>query len=117
MNLTTIKKLLASDETEEGYIAIERRSANQILGHVEELHAMLLGTEAAEITEQELKELLIRLCPDAKNVFRSSASVPSVMNIVAKHVFLTGAGDPRDIAIFRHSLKTLQETGKIPVKH
>lgn len=109
-----LKLLTVGDDTE--LIAINRKAAEDLSGYLETLHRMLLGVEECEQTADEFRDMLVRLYPDTKQIMQHTVGVNRVMVIVAEHLFLTGTGDPQDMARFRFQCKTLNETGKLSLK-
>lgn len=112
MNLEHAQKLLAVKEGAE-LIALNKKAAEDLSEHVTNLTTMLVGVEPCKLTVDEFRELMIRLCPDSKRLMEHTVGVSRIVNAVTEHLFLTGSGDPTDIAKFRHQLRVLEKTGKL----
>lgn len=112
MNLEHARKLLrVKDEAE--FIALNRKAAEDLDEHIVNITTMLVGVEECTQSVDEFRQLMIRLYPHSKVLMQHTAGIGRVIMAVAEHIFLTGSGDPEDVAKFRYQLKTLNDTGKL----
>ncbi len=114
MNLEHVRKLLhVKGDDPDAFIALNRKAAEDLDAHVVNLTTMLVGVEECTQSVDEFRLMMIRLCPDAKRLMQHTVGIARVIAAVAEHLFLTGSGDPSDIAKFRYQLKTVNDTGQL----